>query len=92
MLDPFGNLWWVTSRIEDVAPDVAWQRLSEPKYAESMRIAQETLDAKLSGRSRGWLVPRSARPVEPFVPPVRPARHFFAARARAVAAPGTIPA
>ncbi|MGW7290748.1 VOC family protein [Streptomyces sp. NPDC054847] len=51
--DPFGNIWWVTSRTEDVAPDVAWQRMSEPKYAESMRIAQETLDAELSGRESG---------------------------------------
>ncbi|MDQ0847981.1 VOC family protein [Streptomyces sp. V1I6] len=51
--DPFGNIWWVTSRIEDVAPDVAWQRMYEPKYAESMRIAQETLDVELSGRESG---------------------------------------
>src|SRR5882762_1492095 len=30
--DPFGNIWWVMSRAEQVAPDLAWQRLSEPKY------------------------------------------------------------
>ncbi|HEY9368160.1 VOC family protein [Streptomyces sp.] len=51
--DPFGNIWWVTSRTEDVDPDVAWQRMSEPKYAEAMRVAQETLDAELSGRQQG---------------------------------------
>jgi len=51
--DPFGNIWWVTSRVEDVAPDVAWERMSEPKYAEAMRTAQETLDIALSGRSSG---------------------------------------
>ncbi|MFJ6405698.1 VOC family protein [Streptomyces hydrogenans] len=51
--DPFGNIWWVTSRVEDVAPDVAWERMSEPKYAEAMRTAQETLDIVLSGRSSG---------------------------------------
>ncbi|MFJ8017285.1 VOC family protein [Streptomyces sp. NPDC096339] len=52
--DPFGNIWWVMSRNEDIAPDQAWQRLSQPKYAQAMRIAQETLDAELSGRETGW--------------------------------------
>ncbi|MGW4507688.1 VOC family protein [Streptomyces sp. NPDC004436] len=51
--DPFGNIWWVTSRVEDVSPDRAWERMSEPKYAEAMRAAQETLDAALSGREKG---------------------------------------
>ncbi|WP_046014975.1 VOC family protein [Microbacterium sp. SA39] len=49
--DPFGNIWWVVSHVEDVPEDVMWQRLQEPAYAEQMRIAQETLDAELSGRS-----------------------------------------
>ncbi|MFE7187858.1 VOC family protein [Streptomyces erythrochromogenes] len=51
--DPFGNIWWVVSRVEDVTPDHAWERMSEPKYAEAMRTAQETLDAVLSGRDAG---------------------------------------
>ncbi|MFF9982334.1 VOC family protein [Streptomyces erythrochromogenes] len=51
--DPFGNIWWVVSRVEDVTPDHAWARMSEPKYAEAMRMAQETLDAALSGRDAG---------------------------------------
>ncbi|WP_405443551.1 VOC family protein [Streptomyces avidinii] len=51
--DPFGNIWWVVSRVEEVAPDEAWRRMAEPKYAESMRTAQRTLDAELGGRSSG---------------------------------------
>jgi PhnB protein len=51
--DPFGNVWWVVSRVEEVAPDAAWERMYEPKYAEAMRTAQETLDAELSGRDSG---------------------------------------
>ncbi|MEU7697489.1 VOC family protein [Streptomyces sp. NPDC039028] len=51
--DPFGNIWWVVSRGEDVDPDVAWERMYEPKYAEAMRTAQETLDVELSGRDSG---------------------------------------
>ncbi|MFE2153745.1 VOC family protein [Streptomyces lavendulae] len=55
--DPFGNIWWVMSHVEDVAPDLAWQRMAEPKYAEAMRTAQETLDAALSGRATGVASP-----------------------------------
>ncbi|MFF2779508.1 VOC family protein [Streptomyces sp. NPDC058052] len=51
--DPFGNIWWVVSRVEDVAPDRAWERMSEPQYADAMRTAQETLDVALSGRESG---------------------------------------
>ncbi|SFE06175.1 Uncharacterized conserved protein PhnB, glyoxalase superfamily [Actinacidiphila alni] len=58
--DPFGNIWWVVSRIEDVPEDEMWKRLQEPVYAEAMRVAQATLDAELSGRRHG----RSSAPVE----------------------------
>ncbi|GGV96484.1 putative glyoxalase/bleomycin resistance protein [Streptomyces gelaticus] len=51
--DPFGNIWWVVSRVEDVSEDEMWQRLQAPVYAEAMRVAQETLDAELSGRRHG---------------------------------------
>ncbi|WP_166980898.1 VOC family protein [Paramicrobacterium fandaimingii] len=51
--DPFGNIWWVMSHVEDVTEDVMWKRLQDPTYAEQMRVAQETLDAELSGRTQG---------------------------------------
>lgn len=35
------------------------QRLQEPVYADQMRVAQETLDAELSGRAQG----RSSAPI-----------------------------
>ena len=57
--DPFGNVWWIVSHVEDVPEDVMWQRLQDPVYAEQMRVAQETLDAELSGRAQG----RSSAPV-----------------------------
>jgi PhnB protein len=57
--DPFGNIWWVASQVEDVAEEVIWQRLQEPVYAEQMRDAQATLDAELAGRAQG----RSSAPV-----------------------------
>jgi hypothetical protein len=51
--DPFGNIWWVVSRGEQVPPDQVWARMSEPRFADAMRTAQETLDAELSGRRSG---------------------------------------
>ena len=59
--DPFGNIWWVTAHVEDVPADESWRRMSEPMFAESMREAQETLDAELSGRTHG----RSSTPLAP---------------------------
>ena len=50
--DPFGNIWWVASQVEDVREEIMWQRLQEPVYADQMQVAQETLDAELSGQSR----------------------------------------
>ncbi|MER7540745.1 VOC family protein [Streptomyces sp. NPDC097704] len=59
--DPFGNIWWVTSVVEEVSEDEMWRRLQDPGYAETMRVAQATLDAELSGRDHG----RSSAPVGP---------------------------
>jgi len=49
--DAFGNIWWISAVVEEVAPEVGMRRLAEPRYAEAMRIAQETLDRELSGNS-----------------------------------------
>ena len=59
--DPFGNIWWVVSHVEDLSENEMWTRLRQPRYAEDMRVAQETLDAELSGRRQG----RSSTPVRP---------------------------
>jgi PhnB protein len=59
--DPFGNIWWVTSQVETVSEEESWARLGQPEHAESMRNAQETLDAELSGRTAG----RASAPVLP---------------------------
>jgi PhnB protein len=48
--DPLGNIWWLTERVEDVAPEVQAQRWADPEYLESMRYAQESLDQELSAR------------------------------------------
>jgi PhnB protein len=50
--DPFGNIWWVVTQVEDVAPEVGIARLGEPEYAAAMRYHQETLDRELAGYAR----------------------------------------
>lgn len=60
MKDPFGTIWWVTSHVEDLSESQMWDRSQDPVYAEAMSAAQQTLDAELSGRSRG----RSSAPVK----------------------------
>ena len=57
--DPFGNIWWISAIVEDVSPDEAFRRLSEPVYADAMTEAQESLDRELSGREQGT----ASRPV-----------------------------
>jgi PhnB protein len=57
--DPFGNIWWITATVEEVAPDEMFRRLSEPVYADAMSEAQETLDRELGGREHG----HASRPV-----------------------------
>jgi uncharacterized glyoxalase superfamily protein PhnB len=59
--DPFGNIWWVVSHVEDVPEEQMWQRMAEPEYAEAMQKAQQTFDAELSGTGEG----RASRPVAP---------------------------
>jgi uncharacterized glyoxalase superfamily protein PhnB len=55
--DPFGNIWWISAVVEEVAPKDAMRRLSEAAYAEAMHDAQETLDRELSGRNHGIASP-----------------------------------
>ena len=55
--DPFGNIWWVSGIVEEVAPEEGMRRLTEPAYADAMQDAQETLDRELSGRARGIASP-----------------------------------
>jgi PhnB protein len=49
--DEWGNIWWISAVVEQVAPDDGMRRLAEPGYAAAMRDAQETLDRELAGRA-----------------------------------------
>lgn len=59
--DPFGNIWWVVTVVEDVPEDEMWRRLAGPYYADAMSVAQRTLDSELSGIAGG----RDSAPLRP---------------------------
>jgi PhnB protein len=50
--DPFGNVWWIQTHVEDVGEAEMMRRMGESAYVDGMRVAQDTLDADLRGRSR----------------------------------------
>ncbi|GAA3601422.1 VOC family protein [Nonomuraea rosea] len=38
--DPFGNLWWIQTHLEDVAPEELERRLSDPEFVKAMEYVQ----------------------------------------------------
>lgn len=48
--DPFGNIWWIQTHLEDVDEAEIERRMGEPQYLDGMQIAQDTLDRELSRR------------------------------------------
>lgn len=45
--DPFGNIWWIQTHVEDVAEDEMATRMSEERYLNDMRVSTETLDREM---------------------------------------------
>lgn len=41
--DPFGNLWWLQQRVEEISEEEATRRWSEPKWAEAMDYVQDSI-------------------------------------------------
>jgi PhnB protein len=50
--DPFGNIWWIQTHVEDVGEEEMMRRMGEGSYVEGMLVAQETLDRELRSRNR----------------------------------------
>jgi uncharacterized glyoxalase superfamily protein PhnB len=42
--DPLGNIWWIQSKVEDVAPDELQRRTSDERYVEAMAYVERSLD------------------------------------------------
>ena len=51
LVDPWGNLWWVHERVEDVAVEEMVRRLGDPAVHATMAAYEESLDAEMRRRS-----------------------------------------
>jgi PhnB protein len=59
--DPFGNIWWITAQVEDVASEEGMRRLSQTPYAEAMHEAQQSFDREMVGSMRSVSAPQTPR-------------------------------
>jgi uncharacterized glyoxalase superfamily protein PhnB len=41
--DPFGNIWWIQSHVEDVAEDEILRRMGDAAFGADMAVSTETL-------------------------------------------------
>ena len=48
--DPFGNIWWIITRVENLSDEEKGCRASEQKYMNNMMIAIRTFDEEMSSR------------------------------------------
>lgn len=52
--DPFGNLWWLQERVEDLSsmnPDDMIIKMKEPAALKAMKYVEDSLNAELAKRS-----------------------------------------
>jgi uncharacterized glyoxalase superfamily protein PhnB len=45
--DPLGNIWWIQTHVEDVAPDELSTRAQKPANVDVMRRVEESLDHEI---------------------------------------------
>lgn len=50
--DPFGNIWWIVTRVENLDDAEKARRAGEQKYIQNMIIAQQTFDKEMQSRAR----------------------------------------
>ncbi|HEX6035447.1 MAG TPA: VOC family protein [Anaerolineales bacterium] len=48
--DPFGNIWWIITRVEDLSDEEKGQRAGEQIYLDNMAIAIKTFDEEMRSR------------------------------------------
>jgi len=48
--DPFGNIWWIITRVEDLSDEEKGRRSGEQKYLDNMAIAIKTFDEEMRSR------------------------------------------
>jgi uncharacterized glyoxalase superfamily protein PhnB len=50
--DPFGNVWWIQTHVENVDSQEMAKRATEKEYLDAMRYAQESFDREMRSRGR----------------------------------------
>ena len=45
--DPFGNIWWIQSHVEDVPEDEMMRRMADAEHQALIAESTETLDASM---------------------------------------------
>lgn len=50
--DPWGNLWWVHTRVAEPSPEDLTASAATPEAAEAMRYVADTLEAEMHRRGR----------------------------------------
>lgn len=50
--DPFGNLWWIQTRVENVSEEDATERLAQEQYLNEMHASATTLDRAMRALGR----------------------------------------
>ena len=48
--DPFGNIWWIQTHVENVDPQDIAKRATEQEYLDAMRYAQKSFDSEMRSR------------------------------------------
>jgi PhnB protein len=48
--DPFGNIWLMITRVEELSDEEKARRAGEQKYINNMMIAQQTFDEEMRSR------------------------------------------
>jgi len=48
VIDPFGNIWWINSHVEDVSAEEMERRAKQKEFIEAMDYAQSSFNPFLS--------------------------------------------
>jgi uncharacterized glyoxalase superfamily protein PhnB len=48
--DPLGNIWWIQTHVENVAPEEMEKRAREKEYLDAMQYAQGSFDREMRSR------------------------------------------
>lgn len=53
VVDPFGNIWWITSKAEEVSPEEMVERSQQQAYIDAMEYAQTSFNPLMASVKKG---------------------------------------